>query len=407
VSNYLAIATVTGALRNVLQSNAAKVVPGAKVSTTRPDGASTTAHDPGINIFLYQVTPNAAYRNTDLPTRRANGDLVQRPQAALTLHYLLSFFGDENNLEPQRLLGAVARQLHSRPVLTKQDIIQTLTNPPYDTLLATSDLADQVDLVRFTPSGLSLEELSKVWSVFFQSPYVLSVVYQGSAVLIETDDSPQQALPVQERNVDVRPFRYPVIDRVISTAGDFAPILANSTLQIDGQQLQGDDTVVLLGGSERTPLTISEKQLTLAVPPDVRAGAHGLQVIQKLLLGSPGTPHRGFESNLATFILRPQVAGPIVKTTVPDPNGGTPLPALQLNVDLTVGKDQRVVLLLNSTAAANTQAYGFLSAPRTTDATSVTIAIPDVAPGQYFVRLQIDGAESPVDLNPANAVTLP
>lgn len=403
MSNYLAIATVTGTLQQVL-SSAAAVVPGAKVSTTRPDGAAPAAKDPAINVFLYQVTPNPAYRNADLPTRRANGQLVQRPQAALILHYLLSFYGDENNLEPQRLLGAAVRQLHAQPLLTQQNIVQTLANPPYDTLLATSNLADQVDLVRFTPLGLSLEELSKIWSIFFQSPYVLSVAYQGSAVLIETDEVAQAALPVQSRNLYVLPFRQPLIDRVISTAGEFAPIFASSTLQIDGKQLQGDVTFVLLGGIERAPLTIGEKQITLAVPADLQAGAHGLQVIHKLLLGSPppGTPHRGFESNVATFILRPQIALPIVKTTVPDPQGGAPLPALQLNVDLTIGKTQRAALLLNSTAAINSAAHSFLAPPRSADATSITVAIPGVGAGQYFVRLQIDGAESPLDLDPAS-----
>ncbi|MGE5217820.1 MAG: DUF4255 domain-containing protein [Chloroflexota bacterium] len=404
MSNYLAIATVTGTLQHVL-SSAAAVVPGAKVSTTRPDGGAAAAKDPAINIFLYQVMPNPAYRNVDLPTRRANGQLVQRPQAALILHYLLSFYGDDNNLEPQRLLGAAVRHLHAQPLLTQQSIVQTLANPPYDTLLATSNLADQVDLVRFTPLGLSLEELSKVWSIFFQSPYVLSVAYQGSAVLIETDDVAQAALPVQARNLYVLPLRQPLIDRVISTAGESAPIFAASTLQVDGKQLQGDVTLVLLGGIERVPLSVGEKQMTLAVPADLQAGAHGLQVIHKLLLGSPppGTPHRGFESNVATFILRPQITLPIVKTTVPDPQGGPPLPALQLSMDVTVGKSQRVALLLNSTAAVNPPAHSFPAPPRSTDAASITVAIPGVAAGGYFVRLQIDGAESPLDLDPASS----
>ena len=93
--------------------------------------------------------------------------------------YLFSFFGDETNLEPQRLLGAAVRQLHAHPLLINQDIIQTIANPPYDTMLSTSNLADQLDLVRFTPLDFSLEELSKAWSIFFQSPYVLSVAYQA------------------------------------------------------------------------------------------------------------------------------------------------------------------------------------------------------------------------------------
>lgn len=413
MSNYLAVATVTGALQHVL-SGAAATVPGAKVSTARPDGAAPAARDPGINIFLYQVMPNAAYRNADLPTRRANGQVVQRPQAALTLHYLFSFYGDENNLEPQRLLGALVRQLHARPLLSHQDIVQTLANPPYDTLLATSNLADQLDLVRFTPLGLSLEELSKVWSIFFQSPYVLSVAYQGSAVLIETDETAQPALPVQTRNLYVMPFRQPVIDKVSSTAGESAPIFAPSTLQIDGKQLQGDVTTVLLGGVERAPNSVGEKRITLPVPGDLQAGARSLQVVHKLLLGSPapGTPHRGIESNVATFILRPQINLPIVKTTAPDPQGGPPSPALQLTVDLTIGKEQRVALLLNATAPGSALSYSFLLPPRLADANVVTIPIPGAAAGQFFVRLQIDGAESALDLDPLSAnfgptVTLP
>ena len=413
MSNYLAVATVTGALQHVL-SGAAATVPGTKVSTARPDGAAPAARDPGINIFLYQVMPNAAYRNADLPTRRANGQVVQRPQAALTLHYLFSFYGDENNLEPQRLLGALVRQLHARPLLTHQDIVQTLANPPYDTLLATSNLADQLDLVRFTPLGLSLEELSKVWSIFFQSPYVLSVAYQGSAVLIETDETAQPALPVQTRNLYVMPFRQPVIDKVSSTAGESAPIFATSTLQIDGKQLQGDVTTVLLGGVERAPNSVGEKRITLPVPGDLQAGARSLQVVHKLLLGTPapGTPHRGIESNVATFILRPQINLPIVKTTAPDPQGGPPSPALQLTVDLTIGKEQRVALLLNATAPGSALSYSFLLPPRLADANVVTIPIPGAAAGQFFVRLQIDGAESALDLDPLSAnfgptVTLP
>src|SRR5689334_8217669 len=53
MSNYLAVATVTGTLQHVL-SAAAAVVPGAKVSTTRPDGAAPAAKEPAINVFLYQ-----------------------------------------------------------------------------------------------------------------------------------------------------------------------------------------------------------------------------------------------------------------------------------------------------------------------------------------------------------------
>ena len=187
MSNHLAVATVTATLHNVLL-NAASVVPGTTVSMKRPDAGPVPG--PAINAFLYQVSPNPAYRNADLPTRRSDGGLVRKPQAALALHYLLSFVGDDTQFEPQRLLGAAVRELHAQPALRPKDIASTIGQPPFDAVLANSDLDKQVDLVRLVPLNLSLDELSKMWSVFCQIPYVLSVAYQASAVLIETDETP-------------------------------------------------------------------------------------------------------------------------------------------------------------------------------------------------------------------------
>jgi len=412
MSNHLAVATVTGALHTQLL-NATALVPGATVTTARPNGA-TSNPGPAVNIFLYQVIPNAAYRNTDLPTRRSDGQVVCRPQAALTLHYLLSFQGDETTLEPQRLLGAAVRQLHAHPLVTAQDIIHTITNPPYDAVLPSSNLADQVDLVRFAPLGYSLEELSKLWSIFFQSPYLLSVAYQASAVLIETDDTPRAVLPVQTRNLYVMPFRHPTIERVIANDGPTVPIVATSTLVIEGRQLNGEVTRVVIGGAEFTPAQVSATRLTMPVPPTLRPGVHALQVMQPILMGLPlpGTPHRGFESNVATFVLRPRISAPVVITTVPNPQGGPPLSALQVTVDLTIGRNQRVVLALNGTGSTNPPAHSFLAPARSADSATVTVAVPNVVAGQYFVRLQVDGAETLIDLDPGSAtfgptVTLP
>ena len=108
----------------------------------------------------------------DLPTRNSRSDLVQRPRVALDLHYLLSFYGDDARLEPQRMLGSVALEMHAKPVLTRKMIQDTLANGEYDYLVE-SNLADEIELVKFTPLPLTLEELSKMWSVFFQTQYAL------------------------------------------------------------------------------------------------------------------------------------------------------------------------------------------------------------------------------------------
>src|SRR5579859_7993035 len=110
MSNTLAIATVTETLRQMLADYVVNLVNGASVTVQPPDASSTLLPNPGVNIFLYQISPNPALRNADLPTRTSGGKLLRRPQAALDLHYLLTFYGD-SQLVQQHLLGAVTLAL--------------------------------------------------------------------------------------------------------------------------------------------------------------------------------------------------------------------------------------------------------------------------------------------------------
>src|SRR5438045_3950482 len=125
MSNALAIATVTESLFHVL-TNAlpASLVSGAKVTVLRPDAPSGLPTS-GVNIFLYQATPNPSWRNADLPTRKSDGSLMRRPQVAIDLHYLISFYGTDTAFEQQRLLGTVARALHAAPTLSRAAVKST------------------------------------------------------------------------------------------------------------------------------------------------------------------------------------------------------------------------------------------------------------------------------------------
>jgi hypothetical protein len=161
VSNFLAIATVTEVLRQVLHAAVSEDVTGAVATAVRPTPGGSLP-DTGVNVFLYQVTPNTAGRNTDLPTRDSDSAVVQRPRAALDLHYVLSFYGNESELKPQRVMGSVVRALHTQPVLTRQLIRDGIKGGYLDA----ADLASDIDLVKFTPSAFTLDELSKLWSVF-------------------------------------------------------------------------------------------------------------------------------------------------------------------------------------------------------------------------------------------------
>ena len=378
----------------VLQAAATAAVPGATVTLSRPDSAGAGTPTKRVNLCLYQVTPNSALRNADLPTRGSDGDLVQRPRVALDLHYLLTFYGDEGQLEPERLLGSVALAMHAKPMLTRQMIRNTIVNVAFP-FLAQSNLADEIELVKFTPIHLSLEELSKLWAVFFQTQYALSMAYQGTVVLIEGEESPQSALPVLEREIIVVPFRQPVIERLRSQSGVNQLIFSGNTLVIEGRKLRGEVTQVRIGGDVVTPQLqdVSDTQISLPLTmPTLRAGVQAVQIVQPMMMGQPRVPHVGVESNVAALVLRPKITA----VNAPDSTHVT------VDVDPVIGKAQRVLLMLNEISNIAPAAYTFVAGQRNADAASITIPISGVGPADYFVRVQVDGAESTLDLDPAS-----
>lgn len=347
MSNYLAIATVTVALGAALKPAASRALQGTQVtiSTRRPKEPEAQQVAPQINTFLYQVLPNAAWRNADLPTRRSDSTVLQRPQAALDVHYLLTFYGDETTLQPQRMLASCVGALHARPVLTREAIRSLIRSAQDDNhihhFLIDSNLVEQVELVKFSPLPLNMEELSKLWSVFFQTTYTLSVAYQASVILVEEEEElPQPALPVRSYNLRAVPFSQPFLEQVMAAEGEDVPITANSTLVLGGQQLKGEVTSVLIAGEEVTPQSLSPSEIRVRLPSldssSIRSGLAGVQVVHKRRMEGSTTLIGSGESEVASFLLRPVVTELSV---------GGALLTVQLNPQ--PGRRQRVAVLLN------------------------------------------------------------
>ncbi|VVB95214.1 Uncharacterised protein [uncultured archaeon] len=397
MSNFLAIATVTATLCRMLQAGMIKDVTGANATSVRPNPTDSGTPTTGVNVYLYQVTPNASLRGWDLPTRSSGGELIQRPMVALDLHYLLTFYGEEIELMPQRLLGSAVKTLHAQPVLTRKMIEQTIQEATY---LGKSNLADAIETVKFTPIALSLEEMSKLWSVFLQTTYRLSVAYLATVVMIESEDSPQKALPVRDRNVYVMPFRQPVIERIVSKDGEENPIFADSTILIHGRKLRGDITKVRIGGIDVQPSSgnVRDTQISVQLPPGLHAGVLGVQVFHQFMMGTPPVPHKGVESTIMPFVLYPSIMQIDVSD---DPEDGL---GLAIKLKPTVGKKQRVTLMMNPMPGSEGRSYYFTAPSREEDSDSITIRVPGVETGDYLIRVQVDGAQSQlaVDTNPAS-----
>lgn len=411
MSNHLAIATVTAALQRILQAAIQIDVDGARATTNRPSEMASGMPEPGVNVYLYDIKHNHAWRSTsEMLVRRGKGEMV-KPRLGIDLYYLLSFHGNEGELEPQRLLGSVISALQDKKILTQQMISDTIGDDTFP-FLAGSNLAQQVELVKILLLDLSLEDLSKIWSVFFQTAYSLSIAYQATAVLIEGEDIIPRALPVRDRHIGARPFSLqPVIESIVSQAGKLEPILADSTLLIYGKQLSSRVTQVRLGEVEATPQEVRKTQIRLelsSLPADsLRAGVQSLQVIHQVdntaarQRDAMAATYQLIESNVAAFVLRPTIKE--IEVSNMEGSGEELRSAdLTISIDVPIGMTQRVILLLNEWSIESPAAYSFVAPSRTSDSNALAIAIKDVKPGSYLVRLQVDGAESMlnVDTNP-------
>lgn len=392
MSNSLAVATVTATLYDRLLDAAKTVASGADINIGWPDPNQWPSGDVGINLFLYEVQPNGTWRNDDLPSRDTNGRVIRRPQAALDLNYLLTFYGDEGELEPERLLGAAVSNLHSQPILDRAALRASIDARASgtSTYLTGSDLDQQVELVRFTPLQLPLEELTKLWTAFPSSAYALSVAYQASVVLIESDDQEHRSAPVDARTVSGTPFSQPQIEAVVAASGDTDPIVYDSAILIRGRRLRGDATRIRIEETLLPAASESDELLGLPLPPGVPAGVRSLQVVHLIPLGEASEPHVVVESNVVAFVLRPQAE---LFSTV----GAGSARVLTVEVLPAVREGQRAVLLLNEQPGGSGRSFRFERPPEPSDTTQPSFAVGDIPPADYVIRVQVDGAQSPVE----------
>ena len=391
MANHLAIATVTELFcQRISAALVSQGLPGV-VRPMRPS-AQGGADSNQVTVFLYRVTPNAALRNNDLPTRTSDGTAFrQRPQVALDLHYLLSFSGDEDQHFPQRALGAAMAALQRDSILVQSEIRSQIA-AINERWLNESNLADDQERVRFTIEPLSLDEFSKLWSVFFQTPYALSVAYCASVVVLEAEAEVRQPLPVRKGGVAALPFRQPQISGVQALGRADGQVIGAQGWQLEvlGERLRGERTLLRVDGGDpqapARPLRDTRLICPASMSEPLGAGVHTIQVIHELPLGEPPLPHRAVESNLLPFVLRPtfsQIAVAAGEITL------QLLPALQAG--------QRARLLLSEVSPvpiSGRELRWFSLVPVEASGASLTFLAAAVPSGSYLARLQIDGAES-------------
>ena len=437
----MAIAAVSRVLKDLLNNGlidhdvSGTINNNVVVTALPPDHIETGAgtENSQLNLYMYMATINQSWRNHAFPSRNSKGERISNPILALDLHYLLTAYGREE-MHAEILLGYGMQLLHENPVLPREAIRAALASPtqvdaggglpPDLEALSATGLEDQIELIKITPESLNTEELSRLWTAF-GSKYRPNFSYKATVVLIESTKSTKQALPVRGRNVYVQPFKQPLIESISSQVNNAAPIVDNQkilstyNLVINGQRLRGDSMSVRVGEEEvqqASFVSLTDTRIVLAIPNTLSAGIHGVQVVHSYLMGSPPLPHSGVSSNVEAFVLSPTIDSGTINFTSSSIDGqGRHSGTIQFDVAPEVDHDQRIIILLNEfdlNPTGDLRAYSFevlgiaLASPPGATAT-IQVPVTAVVPGTYLLRVQVDGAESPLGTNADNAYNSP
>lgn len=420
MSSAFAIAAVTTVLKDLLNDglidrDVSAVLGNVTVTALPPDRITVGSEERSqLNVFLYQVTPNSGWRNVGLPSRDQSGEAVSNPPLALDLHYLVSAYGAEDT-HAEALLGYAMQLLHETPVLSREAINRSLKPalppginlPPGLQLIATSDLAEQFELVKISPNYLNVEELSKLWTAF-QARFRPSAEYLVTVVLIESNKPVRSALPVLQRGPDDRgplaqadlipPF--PTIEALTlpshqpsARLGDGVTLLGHHFAGDDGDKTMVTVTVRLITPRLPTPISIgipagdrTDSQATFNVPNDPANVLAGIYTLGVGVMPN-GKPLEERTTNEIPLLIAPvinQVNGAAPPATVArDGNGDAQLTVL---CSPEVRPEQRAALIVGSREVN--------PGPRTQQSDPLVFVIKKVDPGEFRLRLRVDGVES-------------
>jgi Pvc16 N-terminal domain len=335
-----------------------------------------------LNLFLYQVTPSAAYGSRDLPFRNGAGAIVSRPVLALDLHYLLTAYGlAHDELDAHRVMAHAMSLVHDNGVLPRDFIRAALAQAAVP--LRNAKLADQVEAISLSPEVLTDEELFRMWSVF-GAGYRLSVGYMASVVLIERPKRTVKAPPVRHAGLTAAPLRKPIVEEI-----EPRPLVEGATMVLRGLNLDADVVTLRFATGDEPASNVKPSELKVPLPAGLRAGASTVQVLHEHVLAADPTQTRPWvSSDPVAFVLAPEIETPIPASVARGSD-------LTLTVSPAIERGQRVQVLLGAVAIGRTLTTG---APDTD--TSMVFRIPaDFPTGSHLLRIQVDGAESPLQVD--------
>ena len=410
MSNALAISAVTAVVQDLLNSAYSTSPLGSvSVSAVAPDivqaqiGGGSDGHLIA-NLFLHQVTPNAAWRNAGFPSVAGDGSTrLDNPPLALDLHYLLTAYASKDT-QAEALLGYAVLMMHENPVVPRSLVnavlaklkAHPLPTNPLSGVLNASGLADQIEMIKMTPASMGREEMAWIWTAL-KADYRPTFAFDASVVLIQSPLATASPLPVLSRNVVVQAggpaqlfAAQPPQGQAASAPGD--------TVTVTGESLGGASLVALTNQRLGTPYppfapaTVTDASISFVVPDDPAHLPAGVYSLSVLFTGSGGLVSE--QTPGVPMALAPKILSSPAPTVTANAAGTL----VTLSAKPQALPNQTVSLALSGTSAGLSAT---LVPAQTFDTPTATLSFqfPTLQHGSYLARLQVDGVDSPVEVN--------
>lgn len=127
-----------------------------------------------VSLFLYSVTPNTFLRNTDpAVTSRSVSEVTTRGRdLLLDLSFMITAYAQTRETEFE-MLEIMMQRLHDQPVIEGAFLTAPLS-------------ANDNEKIYIEPVSVGMDELNKLWSIFPQKDFKLSLFYMLPGVKMKS-----------------------------------------------------------------------------------------------------------------------------------------------------------------------------------------------------------------------------
>lgn len=168
MSDYTVVYDISKTFLSILNKNMNDLVSSDRISLDSPADIEEDTL-PGLSLYLYQIIENQYLKNQQMQPIDSTG--LKYPPLALNLFYLLTAYAKDRDTEHQ-IIGRALQVFHNNSVV-RGSLLQKNLSGTYDELT-------------IVLNPLPIEDMNKLWNMFGNKPYKLSVTYRVFPALIDS-----------------------------------------------------------------------------------------------------------------------------------------------------------------------------------------------------------------------------